>query len=88
MTFIKINRALLAYNVIIMSVIFLSILGCKGEEERARSLTDKSLSSEEIKQIAKETYIALFPIVYNYGTMYSQAINNDAPEYIGGFRGL
>jgi hypothetical protein len=62
------------------------MLGCKSERgEKAKSSTEKSLSHEEIKQIAKESYIALFPLVYNYGTMYSQAINNDAPEYIGGF---
>lgn len=76
----------MSYKVMIISVILFSILGCKSEGgERAKSSTDKSLSQEEIKQIAKETYIALFPLVYNYGTMYSQAINNDAPEYIGGF---
>ena len=70
----------------IISVIFFSILGCKSDGgEREKSSIDKSLSQEEITQISKETYIALFPIVYNYGTMYSQAINNDAPEYIGGF---
>lgn len=86
MNFSKINRADMVYKVLIISIIFFSIFGCKSEGgERGKSSTDKSLNQEEIKQIAKETYIALFPIVYNYGTMYSQAINNDAPEYIGGF---
>lgn len=62
------------------------MLGCKSEgDKRVETNNEQSLSQEEIKEIAKETYIALFPLVYNYGTMYNQAINNNAPEYIGGF---
>lgn len=82
----KINRVVMTYKVMIIPVILFFMLGCKSERgEKAKSSTEKSLSHKEIKQITKESYIALFPIVYNYGTMYSQAINNDAPEYIGGF---
>ena len=74
-------------RVITISVVLFAMLGCKNVEEKSvdNNNNDQSLSQEEIKQIAKETYIALFPLVYNYGTMYNQAINNDAPEYIGGF---
>ena len=62
------------------------MLGCKSEGEK-RDVKNKkqSLDLTEIQQIAKETYIALFPLVYNYGTMYNQAINKNASEYIGGF---
>ena len=71
---------------IIISVILLSLLGCKnGRDKKVYDINVQSLSQEEIKQIAKETYIALFPLVYNYGTMYNQAIDSNAPEYIGGF---
>ncbi len=45
----------------------------------------EKLSTSEIKKIAKETYIALFPLVYNYGTMFNQAIDSSSNEYIGGF---
>lgn len=70
----------------ILSVSLLFLLSCKNTQEKKLAPNYKpSLSLEKIKQISKETYIALFPLVYNYGTMYSQAINNRAPEYIGGF---
>lgn len=76
----------MTYKVIIISVILFSMLGCKdGVDQKEETNNAQSLSQEEIKQIVKETYIALFPLVYNYGTMYNQAINNNAPEYIGGF---
>ena len=76
----------MTYKVITISIILFSMLGCKNVEEKSvENNNEQSLSLEEIKQIAKETYIALFPLVYNYGTMYNQAINNNTPEYIGGF---
>ena len=69
----------------ILSVSLFFLLSCKNTQEKKLAPNNKpSLSLEKIKQISKETYIALFPLVYNYGTMYSQAINNRAPEYIGG----
>ena len=44
-------------KVMIISVIFFSILGCKSDGgEREKSSIDKSLSQEEITQISKETY--------------------------------
>jgi len=72
--------------VIILSINLFFIVSCKdAEHKKSEKLVDSSLNQEEIKQIAKETYIALFPLVYNYGTMYKQAINKKAAEYIGGF---
>ena len=72
--------------IIILSINLFFIVSCKdAEHKKSEKLVDSSLNQEEIKQIAKETYIALFPLVYNYGTMYKQAINKNAPEYIGGF---
>ncbi len=76
----------MTHKIITLSVILFSLFGCKKEEdEKEETNQAQSLSQEEIKQIAKDTYIALFPLVYNYGTMYNQAINANAPEYIGGF---
>ena len=49
------------------------------------SAMDEKLSRAQVQTIAKESYIALFPLVYNYGTMYNQAIDEEAPEYVGGF---
>ncbi|MDG1475879.1 MAG: hypothetical protein P8Q14_01910, partial [Vicingaceae bacterium] len=54
-------------------------------EKKVVTQNEETMDQNEIKRIAKETYIALFPLVYNYGTMYNQAINKNAPEYLGGF---
>lgn len=64
----------------ILLILLLAISSCKNSES-----SGLNLSNEEVKSIAKETYIALYPLVYNYGTMYNQAINKNAKEYIGGF---
>ncbi|PQJ15399.1 DUF1254 domain-containing protein [Aureicoccus marinus] len=65
-------------------VILACLLGCK-QTDPSGTKNDLALDAEQIKAIAKETYIALFPLVYNYGTMYNQVINKEAEEYIGGF---
>ncbi len=44
-----------------------------------------TLSDDEVRMIAKESYIALFPLVYNYGTMHSQVIDKTGKDFIGGF---
>ena len=64
----------------------LCILGCENSKtDRVDKIKDEPLTYEEVKKISKETYIALYPLVYNYGTMYNQAINSESAEYIGGF---
>ena len=50
--------------------------------------SEQKLSSKEAKQIAKEAYIYGFPMVLNYKTMYSYAINKKSPEYKGDFNQL
>lgn len=83
---VKITRTTMESKTITISLILFCLMGCKNEEEKREvSNNEKSLSQGEIKQIAKETYISLFPLVYNYGTMYNQAIDSNATEYIGGF---
>ena len=74
------------YKAIIFSLGLFFLFSCKNTQDKKSESNNKpSLSLEEVKKISKETYIALFPLVYNYGTMYNQAINSQAPEYIGGF---
>ena len=73
-------------KIMTISIVLFSLLGCKNEgEKKMVTQNEQTIDQNEIKHIAKETYIALFPLVYNYGTMYNQAINKNAPEYIGGF---
>lgn len=66
-------------------LIAVGLLGCTNASDNDESATSLSLSGAEVKSLAKESYIALYPLVYNYGTMYNQAVNPDASEYIGGF---
>ncbi|WP_224489878.1 DUF1254 domain-containing protein [Robertkochia flava] len=48
-------------------------------------LTKESITPEQAKEIAKETYIYGFPMVMNYKTMYMYVLNEDSPEYKGNF---
>lgn len=41
--------------------------------------------SDDIRQVAKEAYIYAYPILYNYKTIYTQAIDPSSPAYVGGF---
>ena len=50
--------------------------------------SEQKLSAKEAKQIAKEAYIYGFPMVLNYKTMYSYAVNKKSPEYKGDFNSL
>ncbi|RZV51840.1 MAG: DUF1254 domain-containing protein [Deltaproteobacteria bacterium] len=42
-------------------------------------------SADEAAAIAEEAYIYAFPMMENYRTMYAQAIDRNAPGYLGGF---
>ena len=50
--------------------------------------SEEKLSVKEATQIAKEAYIYGFPLVLNYKTMYSYAIDKKSPEYKGNFNKL
>lgn len=50
--------------------------------------SEQKLTAKETKQIAKEAYIYGFPLVLNYKTMYSYAIDKKSPEYKGAFNKL
>jgi hypothetical protein len=42
-------------------------------------------SPEEARAIAKDAFIYAYPMLYNYKTMYEQAIDPAAKAYVGGF---
>ncbi len=44
-----------------------------------------SLSPERVRALTSEAYIFSYPLVMNYATMYSQAIDATSPGYVGGF---
>lgn len=65
----------------ILSALLITLLiGC---QEKAPELTPT-----EAKEIAKEAYIYGFPLVLNYKTMYSYAVDKTSPEYKGDFNSL
>lgn len=47
-----------------------------------------NLTPEQAQEIAKEAYIFGFPLVVNYKTMYTYAIDENSPEYKGAFNEL
>ena len=51
-------------------------------------VSEKELTPKEAKQIAKEAYIYGFPLVLNYKTMFSYAVDKKSPEYKGDFNNL
>jgi len=50
--------------------------------------SEQKLTPKEAKQIAKGAYIYGFPLVLNYKTMYSYAVDKKSPEYKGDFNSL
>jgi hypothetical protein len=40
---------------------------------------------DDIRLIAKDAYIYAYPILYNYKTVYAQAVDANSPAYVGGF---
>ena len=48
----------------------------------------KDVSPKEASVIAEEAYIYAFPMMENYRTMYTQAIDRTAPGYVGPFNQL
>ena len=51
----------------------------------AKNLSINDLPSEEVRTLTQQAYIFSYPLIMNYATMYKQAINQHAPEYVGGF---
>ena len=73
-------------KLITLTLLVFCALSCENSNsDDVRENIGEPLTYEEVKGISKETYIALFPLVYNYGTMYNQAINSESSDYIGGF---
>ena len=70
------TKALLISIIALMAMAFSS---CNQQPE---------ITPEEAKQIAKEAYIYGFPMVVNYKTMYMYAVDENSPEYKGGFNHL
>jgi len=49
---------------------------------------EEKISPEEAKQVAKEAFIYGFPMVVHYKTMFNYAVDENSPEYKGGFGNL
>ncbi|MFI8720022.1 DUF1254 domain-containing protein [Stenotrophomonas sp. NPDC077464] len=85
---------LLACPLLLMAVV--SLPGCQRQPD-APNVAEGAAAPEptpapaprqedaEVRAIAKEAYIFAFAMLENYGTMYKQLANPQAPEYVGGF---
>ena len=73
-------------NVVALASLIIILSGCSIEPEG--NAEEANLSPKEAKQIAKEAYVYGFPLVLNYKTMYSYAINKKSAEYKGNFNRL
>lgn len=66
-------------------ITFIVTTACKKEKSGDKVTNDTSLSSDSITAIAKEAWIYGYPMFYNYKTIYANAVNKDAKEFVGGF---
>jgi hypothetical protein len=73
------------YLVALVSLMII-LSGCATESKHTEAKAE--LTAKEAKQIAKEAYVYGFPLVLNYKTMYSYAVDKKSPEYKGDFNKL
>ena len=48
-------------------------------------LQAESVSKDEAKEIATDAYLYAYPMLYNYKTLFQQAVDPSFPGYVGGF---
>ena len=51
----------------------------------AEPVSAQALTATEAKSIAADAYLYAYPMLYNYKTLYEQAIDPSFPGYVGGF---
>lgn len=71
---------------IALASLIITLSGCSSDAKDAAK--EATLTPKEATQIAKEAYIYGFPMVLNYKTMYSYAVDKKSPEYKGDFNKL
>jgi hypothetical protein len=49
------------------------------------ALSAETVSMEETSKIASEAYLYAYPMLYNYKTLFQQAVDPSFPGYVGGF---
>ena len=48
-------------------------------------LRAEAVSKDEAKEIAADAYLYAYPMLYNYKTLFQQAVDPSFPGYVGGF---
>lgn len=51
----------------------------------AAPLRAETVPADEIKKIATDAYLFAYPMLYNYKTLFQQAVDPSFPGYVGGF---
>ncbi|HEY7087975.1 MAG TPA: DUF1254 domain-containing protein [Tepidisphaeraceae bacterium] len=60
----------------------LQLGGCSGSSNYAPV---EPVTTDQTRTIARDAYLYAFAMMENYQTMYKQAVDRNAPEYVGGF---
>lgn len=71
--------------VAVLFALTLTLASCNREKAMTPDATSQKMSSEEVRKIAKDSFIFTYPLVMNYRTTYLQAVDAKAKEYVGGF---
>ena len=48
-------------------------------------LRAETVSTDEARRIAADAYLYAYPMLYNYKTLFQQAVDPSFPGYVGGF---
>lgn len=62
-----------------------SLLAASCQSETKSDPAINKLAPAAVRSLVKEAYIFTFPMIMNYYTMYSQAVDNTGDAYAGGF---
>ncbi len=71
------------FSVVVISAFIAGILFVSCNSAKKNDIN--SLPPERIRALTAQAYIFSYPLIMNYATMYKQAGNPNAPEYVGGF---
>lgn len=71
------------FSAAVFSVFIASILLISCNSKTKNDIND--LPPERVQALTTQAYIFSYPLIMNYATMYKQAINPNATEYVGGF---
>lgn len=67
----------------LMTAAVFGLLSLSNASAKEHSIND--LPPDQIRALTEQAYVFSYPLIMNYATMYKQAIDQNAPGYVGGF---